>query len=129
MDKLAISHQAEGMTVKRLEEKSAEMSGRSMDEWRRAVLDKMQAGDKSMQAAGKFLGDKNWTGANPKVPADPGAFSQLVGNGYVGAHDGMPSSHAMTIRPSSSTRKTSRKRSTSRRKRWEKRSKTQSTRA
>lgn len=95
MGKLAISHQAEGMTVKRLEEKSAEMSGRSMDEWRKAVLDKMQAGDKSMQAAGKFLSDKNWTGANPKAPADPGAFSQLVGNGYVGAHDGLPSSHAM----------------------------------
>jgi hypothetical protein len=95
MTKLAIAHQAEGMTAKRLEEKSAEMSGRSMDEWRKAVLDKMQSGDKSMQAAGKFLTDKNWTGANPAAPADPGAFSQLVGNGYVGAHDGLPSSHAM----------------------------------
>lgn len=95
MGKLAISHQAEGMTVKRLEEKSAEMSGRSMDEWRKAVIDKLQGGDKSMQNAAKFLNDKNWTGANTKVPADPSAFSQLVGQGYVPAHDGLPSSHEM----------------------------------
>lgn len=66
MGKLAISHQAEGMTVKRLEEKSAEMSGRSMDEWRRAVLDKMQAGDKSMQGCGQVSRRQELDGREPE---------------------------------------------------------------
>jgi hypothetical protein len=96
MAKLAIAHQAEGMTVQRLEQKSAEKSGSSMDEWRKAVLTKLQAGDKSMQSAGKFLSDRNWTGADATKPADTSAFSQLIGaQGYSSAKNGLPSSLGM----------------------------------
>ena len=96
MGNLAIAHQAEGMTVPRLEAKSAEKSGSTMDEWRKAVLDKLNAGDESMKKAGKFLSDKNWTGADATKPADPSAFSQLIGaEGYSKEKDGLPSSFGM----------------------------------
>jgi len=96
MGKLAIAHQAEGMTVQRLEQKSADKSGSSMDEWRKAVLEKLQKGDESMQKAGKFLNDKNWTGANAKAKADPSAFTQLIGaQRYSSSKDGLPSSFGM----------------------------------
>ncbi len=96
MTNLAIAHQAEGMTVERLEQKSAEKSGKSMDEWRSEVLRKLQTGDKSMQNAAKFLSDRNWTGADATKPADPSAFSQLIGaQGYSSAKGGLPSSLGM----------------------------------
>ncbi len=96
MGKIAIAHQAEGMTVPRLEQKSAEKSGRSMNEWRKAVLEKLQAGDPSMQKAAKFLSDRNWTGADATKPADPSAFSQLIGaQRYSSSKDGLPSSFGM----------------------------------
>ncbi len=96
MANLAIAHQAEGMTVERLEQKSAEKSGSSMDEWRKEVLGKLQTGDKSMQNAAKFLNDRNWTGADATKPADSSAFSQLIGaQGYSSAKGGLPSSLGM----------------------------------
>jgi hypothetical protein len=96
MANLAIAHQAEGMSVERLEQKSAEKSGSSMDEWRKEVLGKLQSGDKSMQSAGKFLSDRNWTGADTTKPADPGAFSELIGaQSYSSPKNGLPSSLGM----------------------------------
>ena len=96
MANLAIAHQAEGMTVERLEQKSAEKSGSSMAEWRKEVLGKLQTGDKSMQSAAKFLSDRNWTGADATKPADPSAFSQLIGaQGYSSPKGGLPSSLGM----------------------------------
>lgn len=84
------------MTAERLQEKSAEKTGRSMDEWRKAVLEKLQGGNKSMQKAAKFLSDRNWTGADPKKPANPGAFGDLIkAQGYSSAKNGLPSSLGM----------------------------------
>lgn len=96
MANLAIAHQAEGMTVEQLERKSAEKTGRSMDEWRKAVVDKLQAGDKSMQAAAKFLNDRNFTGADTTKPQGTGAFQELIGStGYTSAKDGLPAALPM----------------------------------
>jgi len=96
MAKIAIAHQAEGMSVPRLEQKSAAKTGRSMDEWRRAVLEKLQSGDKSLRSAAKFLEGRNWTGADPKKAQNTGAFAELIGQqGYSTSKNGLPSSLGM----------------------------------
>jgi hypothetical protein len=91
MSNLAIAHQAEGMTIQRLQEKSAEKVG-SMDEWRKAVQAKLD-GDKAMEGPAKFLRDRNWTGADATKPQDTGAFDELIkAQGYSSAKNGLPSS-------------------------------------
>lgn len=84
------------MTAQRLQERSAEMGNLSMDEWRKAVLAKLQTGDTSMKNAAKFLSDRNWTGATPGKAADPSAFGQLINaQGYSKAKGNLPSSLGM----------------------------------
>ncbi|NUP10213.1 MAG: hypothetical protein HOW73_29540 [Polyangiaceae bacterium] len=97
MPRLAVAHQAEGMTLPRMEQKSAEKTGRSIEEWRRAVLDKLKsagadnkkgptASDKQLHAAAKYLEDRSWTDTTKNPVGNDAAFSQLLdAQGYSSA--------------------------------------------